>query len=252
MHFQWRSPEHVLSDHAGWLERIDGKNRRRGTSAPTLAASWSGPLDLLGALATHPDLTRVSLTDVTVEAKARFDEYRGNVRNHDLRVRGETVGGESVVICVEAKAGETLGDIVSEQEKAATKAGAGNPRSQASERLADLITTYCKFPREDPRVSELRYQLLTAWAGTIADSKGADHAVLALHEFLTDDRPDDRFEENGRELEVFGEVVLGSVLPAAESAWCVRVPDAPGTTARLYVAHLTTDLRTATLESHAK
>jgi hypothetical protein len=172
MRFRWRSPEHVLRNHAEWVDEIDPKNRRAGTSAPTLASAWSGPMDLVGALATHPDLARVSFGEIIVEAMARFDAYAGNVRNHDLLLRGWADDGRSVVICVEAKAGEPLGNVVSEQARAAQKASAANPRSQALQRLDDLVATYCRFPFCDARVSRLRYQLLTAWAGTIADSVG--------------------------------------------------------------------------------
>jgi hypothetical protein len=59
-----------------------------GTSAPTLAAVWSGPIDLIGALATHPALANLSVQRVTIEVKAAFDSHGGNVRNHDLVLRG--------------------------------------------------------------------------------------------------------------------------------------------------------------------
>ena len=41
-----------------------------GTSAPTLALTWSGPLDLLGALGTVPELADLSVERVTAGAKA--------------------------------------------------------------------------------------------------------------------------------------------------------------------------------------
>jgi hypothetical protein len=127
MRFFWPSEGNPLASYSFWVEELDDKNRKPGTSAPTLAAAWSGPLDLLGALATHPDLANLAVRQVTVEAKAHFDTYGGNVRNHDLVLRASTTGGEPVVVCVEAKAGELLGATVAEQAQAAEKAVRANP-----------------------------------------------------------------------------------------------------------------------------
>jgi Domain of unknown function (DUF6946) len=246
MHFFWRSNVTELSAYRGWVERIDGKNRRQGTSAPTLALTWAGPLDVLGVLATCSELGDIVIHDVIVEARSRFDEYRGNVRNHDLVLRG-TSNGEPLVVCVEAKAGEPLGATVAEQAEAAAKAKQVNPRSNASARVSELVTRLCPHPIEDPRVGALRYQLLTAWAGMLTEAAGASRAVFVVHEFRTDQRPDDKSAHNGAELVRFGDVVLGCGLPEGVP-WCVRVPDAAGVDAALYVAHVVTDVRREALE----
>lgn len=152
------------------------------------------------------------------------------------------------MVCVEAKAGEPLGATVAEQGRAASKASLANPRSNAPTRLADLIARLSRFPITDRRVAETRYQLLTAWAGTLADAVDAAHAVFALHEFRTDNRPDDKSAINDAELARFAESILGCELPTAGTApWCVRVPDTPGVDAALYVAHAVTDLRSTAL-----
>jgi hypothetical protein len=243
MRFFWRNETTALADHADWVERIGEKNRQAGTSAPTLAASWSGPLDLLGALATQPDLAGIKVDRAVVEAKATFDSHGGNVRNHDLVLRATTQNDEPLVVCVEAKAGESLGDTVTEQSKQARRAKRVNERSQASERLDDLLARLCRYPAGDARAGALRYQLLTAWAGTLADAAGAAHAVFALHEFRTDERPEDRSAHNRNELDRFADAVLGCELPGRMPPWCVRVPDVEGINARLYIAHVVTDLR---------
>ncbi len=103
--FSWRSSTDSVDGLSDWIGRIDLKNRRPGTSAPTLASAWSGPVDLLSALGTRSELAGMTVNEVKVEARSRIDGYRGNVRNHDLLVRGTTVAGEPVVVCVEAKAG---------------------------------------------------------------------------------------------------------------------------------------------------
>lgn len=177
MRFFWRSDNDELTTHAAWVGKLDPKNRQPGTSAPTLANAWSGPLDLLGALATHASFQGVAISSATVEERAAFDEHGGNVRNHDVVVRGTNAAGDRVVVCVEAKAGETLGATVAEQKVATKKALTENPKSKAAERLDGLVTRFCRHPIDHPEVAALRYQLLTAWAGTLASAAGAQHAV---------------------------------------------------------------------------
>jgi hypothetical protein len=146
----------------------------------------------------------------------------------------------------EAKAGEHLGATVAQPIKAAAKAKEANPHSHASARFADLVSRFCRFPIDDPRVGALRYQLLTAWAGTPGDAAQAAHAVFALHEFRTDDRPDDKSALNGADLARFADAVLDCELPDASAIRsCVRVPDVEGVPAALCVAHVVTDLRGA-------
>ena len=244
MRFGWRTESKPLPSHAAWLRRLDKKNQESGTSAPTLAVAWSGPVELLGVLETVDALGGLVLHEAAVEARAEFDGYGGNVRNHDLVLRGTTARGESAVVCVEAKAGEPLGGTVRDHLRWASEAKAKKPNSKQLARLEDLVARFCPHPIDDDRVAKLRYQLLTAWAGTLADSVGVDHAVFVLHEFRTNERPDDKSVANGKELAEFGVVVLGRDLPDATTIpWCVKVRDGNPSEAALYVAHVVTDLR---------
>ncbi len=243
MRFYWRGNDLVLDDSGGWLDHIDPKNHQPGTSAPTLALAWSGPLDLLGALGTVPELANLSVESVTAEAKTTFDTHGGNVRNHDLVLRAATAAGGSVVVCVEAKAGEDLGNQLLKQRMRAQKALADNPRSNALQRLDDLLGRLCRYPPDDARTQALQYQLLTAWAGTLADADGYDHAVLALHEFRTDARPEDKTTHNRESLDRFADAVFRCELPDRAPPWCLRIPDTDGVRAKLYIAHVVTDLR---------
>ena len=247
MQFYWRSVDDPLADYGGWLGQIDKKNRRPGTSAPSLAQVWSGPLDLFGALGGVPDLSRLAVQTVTVEQKAAFDGHGGNPRNHDLVVRASTMRGQSVIVCVEAKAGESLGDQVAAQRQRAESALVKNPRSKAAQRLDDLLTRLCRYPADDPRSNALQYQLLTGWAGTLSDATGHQHAVFAIHEFRTDQRPEDKTEHNRAALDQFADAVLGCKLPDARPPWCMPVPDIDGVDAKLYIAHVMTDLRGAAI-----
>jgi hypothetical protein len=173
----------------------------------------------------------------------------------DLVLRALNSAGEPVVVCVEAKAGEPLGATVVEQaaaaKKAAKKAKEANKSSNASARLSDLVGSLCGCSADDPRVAKLRYQLLTAWAGTLAEADGAAHAVMAVHEFRTDERPDDKSALNGEEISRFGAVVLGCDLPGhGQAPWCARVSTKADTSPALYFAHTVTDLRTEKIVSH--
>jgi hypothetical protein len=134
-------------------------------------------------------------------------------------------------------------------ERAKERAVEAHKESHARERLEELVSRFCRYPTGDERVEKLRYQLLTGWGGTLADAEGFDHAVFAVHEFRTDERPEDRSEHNRGELDRFADVVLRCELPDRKPPWCIRVPDVEGVDAKLYVAHVVTDLRRARLQN---
>jgi hypothetical protein len=56
------------------------KNRQQGTSAPTLATVWSGPVEVLGALGRAPQFAGLLVEEIVVERESRFDAYGG----HDI------------------------------------------------------------------------------------------------------------------------------------------------------------------------
>jgi hypothetical protein len=186
----WKTSTTPLVSHGAWRARLEKKNRRQGTSAPTLAAAWSGPIELLGALHGLSQFAELVLERVVVEAESQFDEH-GGPRNHDAVVHGHLPDGDRVVVCVEAKAGEALGQTVEHYAKAAKHKLETNRPTNAPKRLARLLERYaCDYDVADDRVRLMRYQLLSALAGTETEAAaaGADHAVLMIHEFLTDTR----------------------------------------------------------------
>lgn len=117
----WRTAKTPLSSHGDWRRRIDRKNREMGTSAPTLASAWAGPVEVMGALRQVSRLAGLRIDEVVVEAQSAVDKFRGD-RNHDLVVAGTLADGSTAVVCVEAKAGEDLGDTVKDQRAAAARA----------------------------------------------------------------------------------------------------------------------------------
>jgi hypothetical protein len=205
----------------------------------------------------QPQFDGLRLTQLVVEAQSSVDEFSGP-RNHDLVARGELPSGECVVICVEAKAGESFGATVKQQTAAAARAKSvaekAGKTSNAPARLEGLLARFVNYSASEPRVQNMRYQLLTALAGTLseAEEQGAEHAVLMVHEFLTDERSDAEIvRDHDRELHNFATTVFGLEPPSAEHApWCVDVSGMPWSGNRkLYLARAISDLRTSTLES---
>jgi hypothetical protein len=120
------------------------------------------------------------------ELVTRLDEFRGEHRNHDLIVIGNARGGRTL-IGIEAKADEPFGskDVGSYLRSASTKEG-----SNAPARIRRLVSALFGPDGLDGdqvavRYSTLRYQLLTALAGTLIEARrcSAEQAVLLVHEF---------------------------------------------------------------------
>jgi hypothetical protein len=262
MRTAWRNAENQLQSFADWRGRLGPKNSRQGTSAPTLAAVWTGPVELFGALRNQGSLSEAIITDVVVEAQSPVDEFSGD-RNHDLVIRGYLPDGARVVLCVEAKAGEDLGLTVAQQASAADRAkvkadslaaSSGKPMtSNAPARLRGLLQRFVPYDTVEPRVQQLRYQLLTALAGTLSEAETCDarHAVLMIHEFLTDDRNDERvIHEHDHDIWNFCTTVFDLEPPGStEVPWCIELPQLRWSSGiKLYLARAITDLRKTTLE----
>jgi hypothetical protein len=247
----WKTTEVQLGSHADWRQRLERKNRQQGTSAPTLASAWSGPLEVLGALRRLPRFADLLLEEIIVERESHFDAY-GGPRNHDLVARARLPDGDRVVVCVEAKAGEDLGQTVEQYTRAAQNKRDRRESTKAPERLRDLLAKYVPHhAATEERVRHMRYQLLSALAGTEAEAAkaGAQHAVLMIHEFLTDQRPEDKTAGHLADLHRFATTVFDYEPRSESMPWCFEVPAPPSMTANLYLAWAVTDLRTATLET---
>jgi|1186.fasta_scaffold06655_2 hypothetical protein len=179
-----------------------------GRSAMELARDWlegDAAARTAALLRTRPELAGLTLRDGIAEKLTRFDEIRGGPRHHDLLIHGSTSSGP-LIVGVEGKADEsfdlTLRDYVANALRRRPET------TRAPERLDRLTTTFFGAVLDDaPGLGDLRYQLLSALAGTLADAKleGARHAVLLVHEFVTDRTSDALHEENGAALRAFVE-----------------------------------------------
>ena len=123
---------------------------------------------------------RVSLEKAMPEYEVRFDGY-GRGRVHDLGIFGETASGKSIFVGLEAKVDETFGAMLKDvylQAKARQITGVS---TNAPERIEKLLAAHFSAP--DPAMFNVRYQLLYATAGTIAEK--ADVSVLYVAVFKT-------------------------------------------------------------------
>jgi hypothetical protein len=158
-------------------------------SAKELARAWfrSGhpavPAEIYAALA-----ERFEGFEVTVakpEHVTRFDAFPGGARNHDLLLLLRR-GTEQVVVGVEGKAGEPLDATVIDKYERAMKDRDGGKLTNRPERILGLVEgLFGKRLGERVGLGDVRYQLLTASAGTLVEAKahGASSAVVLVHEF---------------------------------------------------------------------
>jgi hypothetical protein len=261
---------HHIATLAEWLDHAPPKSReaqwRDGRSAKELARAWSGgpvPDDLARFLKRHPATAGFEAEVAFAEHCTALDAF-GEPRNHDLVLVG-TSGGARVVVGVEAKADEGFGTLTvgayreRERAKNETRAEAGKRISRVPERIDHLCralfgeTLDDAGPRRDD-IAGLRYQLLTALAGTAIEARDrdADRGVLLVHEFVHPEHTKQaRLDANRRHLRRFLAALPGvhdSVMPPPDAGeWLLgpiklpgggRVPgDVP-----MYVGKLRTEL----------
>jgi hypothetical protein len=109
-------------------------------------------------------------------------------------------------VTVEAKADEPFDELVSVALSNALETLLQNPRSGKVDRIVELAQSLFRPQAgNEPPVTSLRYQLLTATAGTLAHAIGigADRAVLMVHEFVTSKTAAQLLAENHADLSRF-------------------------------------------------
>lgn len=187
------------------------KHWKDDRSAKELAKAWcadegspSVPSDVTALFQSHPAFADVRELDLVPEEEIHFDTFRGP-RNADLAGIGMDDRGR-FAITVEAKADETFDQVVSTVEAKATMTAAENSKSNALTRVNQLMGALFPEGVNTPEHrTHLRYQLLTATAGTLklAERISADRALLIIHEFVTVATDDDRHESNATDLDYF-------------------------------------------------
>lgn len=168
---------------------------QRKRSAMESARAWlrSGkprvPSEITEALDSQRATTDFQPLYAIPELVTRLDEFRGEHRNHDLVVLG-MAQGRRTLIGVEAKADEAFGSMTVAKylTGAAKKSGSNAP--ERVRRLLRALFGAASLSDEANAVepyASLRYQLLTALAGTLIEARRrwAEQAVLMVHEFTS-------------------------------------------------------------------
>jgi len=200
-----------------------------GRSARELAEAWfpragepSVPPELAALLNSSADVGLIRLHAAEPECSVRFDDLRGEPRNCDLAVIGESALGV-VAVSIEAKADETFGrPVANELESAEDRV------SKLPERLGRLARALFGL-RDSQPIRALHYQLIhgTAAALAFAQQRKASLAVFAVHEFVTNLTEDRKHDANAHALDQFvGFLTKGEIIsvPGGRLLGPFRVP----------------------------
>jgi hypothetical protein len=200
------------------------------------------PPEIAHLLDSHQDLHGWEFVELHPEHPIRFDKRRGEPRNADVAARVRVPAGE-VAVTVEAKADESFDRPIQEILADTVDALAHGSRTRIGARVQDLAASILPVKRAaTARLGDLRYQLLTGVAGTIAHAEtlNARQAVFIVHEFITDRTRDVLHDRNAVDLNAFvarltdGEHVS---LGAGQLIGPITLPSGPlwVSPARLYV-----------------
>ena len=220
-----------------------------GRSAQETARAWCAngapamPPDLVALLDSHDATRGFTFERGTPEHRIPFDDHGGEPRNADLAFVGRAAGGK-IAVTVEAKADEPFGGTVTDTLDQALERLIANENSRGVRRVEDLVRRIVPARQKGlPTVGSLRYQLLTAVAGTLAyaETEQADLALLLIHEFVTDATTDDRHAENDADLRRFLHRLSGK---PADGPLGIVGPFAIGNERPLLIGKLTTRIRT--------
>jgi hypothetical protein len=216
-----------------------------GRSAKELAKSWiagAGPRSL-GELFDSLDDTRgLRIEEAIAEAQVGFDEFPGGKRNHDLLIRGRCAAGP-IVIGLEAKADETFGQTIATYRRDSLAVRAAGKTTNAPERLEHLLQDVGDISlTRNPTFGDLRYQLFSGVAGTLAAAEDGELAAFVVPEFATDLTTEKKRLANRTTLAEFVGDVTGAVAPD-EDWWLLGPFHATAerwSKVPYYIGHLTT------------
>ncbi|MBW8330385.1 MAG: hypothetical protein K0M40_00075 [Prolixibacteraceae bacterium] len=142
------------------------------------------------------------------ELNTRFDRYKGNVRNHDLLIIAKDQKNEKVVVSIESKVDEPYGRTIGPYLNSIRRKKEEGKNSNADYRIEDLRKVI--FPQVDVIVFEsLKYQLLTAVAGTLREAKiqGAKKAIFLVQTLKPSNINEGKNRKNQRDLDHFIKVI---------------------------------------------
>ena len=204
-----------------WSERVNSSHWKPGRSAYSLAdfiMNRNGTVVLWERISSVLSQS-VTLDTGTPEYGAKFDSHGGSPSKLDLGIFGRVEGEPRLFVGLEAKVDERFGDTVCKRYQRAESYLEENPRSKAAARVRDLLSDYFGETAEpcDSAFSDIRYQLLTSSAGTVA--VGADISVFYVLVFETDLYDPEMAAENRDDYEKFIEAAGGRELTQGEGGF---------------------------------
>jgi hypothetical protein len=246
---------HRIETVADWRDRgapVSSREWAEGRSARELARAWvegHAEAEVTSLLTSVPEFGGLVLDRGITEKETRFDDIAAEPRRHDLLVIGRAPNG-TVVIGVEGKADEPFDEPL---DAWVTRARALGERSREAERLDRLTSAFFGTTLdEEPLLAPLRYQLVAALAGTLADAREHDatRAVLLVHEFETPWTNDELHRRNAEDLEAFVRRLMPGVERMTDDrAWVAGPYEVAGDgtwlpkATNVYVAKLVTTTR---------
>ena len=211
-----------ISNLIEWRSRFfDGtskqKHWKKGRSAYSLAQFI---MDRKGVAYLETRMSAVlsqhlELERATPEYLAKFDSYPGNRSNLDLGITGHVERltlSASLFVGLEAKVDETFGDTVRSRYSSAIKKRAAGKNTNAPERVKGLLSKYFSVhgSPDSSRFADIRYQLLTGTAGTVAAP--GEVSVFYILVFRTSMYDERRGLSNSQDYESFIEAAHGKPL----------------------------------------
>lgn len=204
-----RCKDLVVNDHIGslneWFFKCPPEGKeihwKDGRSAKETAKHWvyTIPQEFKNILKTF----KLDFKMCSPEFVTHFDKNGGNGRNHDLLIIAENETKETIVISVESKVDEEFDKTIDERIKAAKVELIKKPKSKALKRIEELRLSI--FGKIDDNQLPLRYQLLTAVAGTLAEAKKqkAVKAIFIVQTFWSDEMNRAKHQQNQLDLDRF-------------------------------------------------
>jgi hypothetical protein len=234
-----------------WSRPKSAYQWKRGRSAMELARAWFRspksccPDEVTALLESHPTTRGLRFSRGQPEQVTPLPE-RGEGRNHDLWLTGSTTHGK-LTVCVEAKADEPFGERLGKQITVARKRQPNTRVAERARALLHLLFGEDRNPEGAPW-RELRYQLITAAAGTLLQARidGSAGGVLVIHEFHSDHTRPESLSANGADLQAFvtllqpgaTPVVPGQLIGPIQVPPSLLLPDGMP----LYIGKVVTDL----------
>lgn len=199
------------------------KHWKDGRSAKETAKHWinGAPIEYIDTIKPLKVCTEI----VSPEYVSHFDKNGGNGRNHDLLILDTA---NKIVVGIESKVDEAFDKTVEKRYNDAIIEKSNNNASKAKERVEELVTTL--FNQKNDVTNQLKYQLLTSVAGTIAEAKKnhCKKAVFLVQTFLSQQMDSKKHRQNQRDLDLFIEAISNGRFKIIHDGDLLHIGNVPG------------------------